>query len=263
MTEKIRSISFIGAGNVAWHLAGAFYEKGITIKQVYSRTTARAQELALKVSAGFTTDFSGIEPTADLYIIAVTDDIIPDIPKKIDFQDKLTVHTAGSVPVSVFEGKLKNYGVFYPLQTFTKNRKIELTNVPFCIEANKDKNLRILFKTAQLLSANIHSINSEERKKLHLAAVVAGNFTNYMYNLADEYLAGNRLSFDLLKPLIRETAEKIGELAPFAAQTGPAMRNNTKILEEHLYMLKENPQLKKIYELLSRYISEIYSGSSF
>ncbi len=263
MTDKIRSITFIGAGNVAWHLARAFYEKGMPIKQVYSRTTAKAQELALKVAAEFTSDFAEIQPTADLYIIAVTDDIIQEIPDNISFKEKLTVHTAGSISISVFEGKLKNYGVFYPLQTFTKKRKLEWVNIPFCVEANNEENRKTLFQLAQLLSDNVHNINSAERKKLHLAAVIASNFTNYMYKLADEYLAENRLSFDLLKPLIMETAEKIGELTPFNAQTGPAMRNNTKIMEEHLHMLEENPQVKKIYELLSRAINKTYTESSF
>lgn len=263
MTDRMKSITFVGAGNVAWHLAIAFYEKGMLIKQVYSRTAAKAQELALRVAAEFTSDFAEIEPTADLYVIAVTDDIIPDIPERIGFKDKLIVHTAGSVSISVFEGKLKNYGVFYPLQTFTKKRKLELVNIPFCVEANNEENRKTLFQLAHLLSDNVHDINSAERKKLHLAAVIASNFTNYMYKLADEYLAENRLSFDLLKPLIMETAGKIGELNPFNAQTGPAMRNNTKIMEEHFHMLEENPQVKKIYELLSRSINKIYTDSSF
>ena len=133
--NRIRSISFIGAGNVAWHLALTFYKKGIKINQVYSRTSSSAVELAQKVNAGFTTDVSKIKPEADLFIVALTDDIIGNIPEMVEFDDKLVIHTAGSVSISVFEGKLKNFGVLYPLQTFSKKRQINMSDVPFCIEA--------------------------------------------------------------------------------------------------------------------------------
>ncbi len=260
MRDRINSITFIGAGNVAWHLARAFYKKGMKIDLVFSRSVDSAKQLASSVSAGSTNNLSEIGNISDLYIIALTDDVIHEIPEKVRFDNKLVVHTAGSVPVSVFEGKLKNYGVLYPLQTFSKSRELDVSKIPFCIEANNEKNLKLLSKTAALLSHSVYEIDSEARKKLHLAAVVAGNFTNHMYGLAENYLSKNQLSFDLLKPLILETAVKAGEMSPLDAQTGPSVRNNTGVMHNHQHMLKEFPQLRKIYKLVSESINKLHTG---
>jgi predicted short-subunit dehydrogenase-like oxidoreductase (DUF2520 family) len=155
-------------------------------------------------------------------------------------------------------GSTNNYGVFYPLQTFSKSREISFSDIPICIEANQSSTLLKLQQLAGTLSSSVHPINSEERKTLHLAAVFANNFVNHLYSIGSEILQENNLSFDLLKPLIRETAAKIETLHPLEAQTGPARRNDQGVINAQLKLLQDQPEFQKIYSFVTESIYQIH-----
>lgn len=251
----IENVVLIGAGNLATQLALALHDKGIQVKQVYSRKIESAKELAEKVKASFTNDLSQLMSEADLYVIAVKDSAIQEVLENVNLKDyQLIVHTAGSVPMSILEGFSNNYGVFYPLQTFTKSRKVDFSDIPVCIESSHPSTFLKLEKLAERLSNSVNQINSDERKTLHLAAVFVNNFVNHFYVLGADILHDKKLDFDLLKPLIRETADKIHTMNPFDAQTGPAKRNDQSILHAHLKMLHNKPELQKIYSFATESI---------
>ncbi|MDA3952471.1 MAG: DUF2520 domain-containing protein [Bacteroidales bacterium] len=244
-------IVILGAGNVATHLSIALKKAGFLIKCVYSKTIPAAKTLALKVDSHYTNEINQIPVEADLYIIAVKDEIIEEIIKHIKLKYGVIVHTAGSISIDVFKGRFKNYGVFYPLQTFSISRNIDFSNIPICIESSNKVLENKLSNLANSLSNSVHLINSKERKWLHLSAVFASNFANHMYSQASEILSQSGVSFDLLKPLITETAQKAIDNDPIKAQTGPAIRNDQNVINKHLEMLKNNPEFEKIYRILS------------
>ena len=204
----------IGSGNVATHLALAFQKKGIIISQVYSRTSANAELLAQKLNTSFTTHTSGIDRNADIYIYALKDSSFLNLLKRFDLPKAIHVHTSGSIPMKDFYGYTERYGVFYPLQTFSINKEIDFSNVPICIEANTEKLENELIELAKLLTTKTYILSSEQRRRVHLAAVFACNFTNYMYDIAHDIVLGAGIEFDILKPLIMETADKINTLPP-------------------------------------------------
>ncbi|MEZ5082754.1 MAG: Rossmann-like and DUF2520 domain-containing protein [Bacteroidales bacterium] len=249
--QKIKNIAFIGAGNVATQLGFALVGAGFKIVQVYSRTQTSAEWLAGKLSADFTISIDEIKLDADLYIISLTDDATGEICKKLDLRDKFVVHTSGTLPLDILSSISNRYGVFYPLQTFSKCRNINFQDIPLCLEANSQENLDLLKKLAKKVSEKIYEINSGQRKMLHLAAVFACNFPNFMYTIAQKILGDADLEFDLLKPLIRETAEKVQTINPVDAQTGPAIRGDRKIMEQHLELLKDNKELYDLYKFIS------------
>ena len=254
----IEKIVLIGSGNLATQLALALTEKGIRVNQIYSRNIESASELAAKVNASFTNDLSQLVSEADLYIIAVKDSAIQEILENLQLDEsRLIVHTAGSIPMSILEGFTTNYGVFYPLQTFSKSRKVDFSDIPICIEANHPSNLLKLERLGKKLSCSVNQINSEERNTLHLAAVFANNFVNHFYAVGAEILHDKKLDFELLKPLIRETAEKIQSLQPTDAQTGPAKLNDRLIINAQLKMLQDKPELQKIYSFVTESIFQL------
>ncbi len=175
----------------------------------------------------------------------------------LSLKNKLTVHTSGSIPLEILNKVSENHGVLYPLQTFSKSREVDFSNIPICVEANSAENLEKLKSVAKALSNNIYEVDSEQRKVLHLAAVFACNFPNFMYTIADKILRDSDIDFDILRPLIKETAEKIQDVKPAEAQTGPAIRNDEKILSGHMEMLNDFPQLKELYKLISAEIKKI------
>lgn len=255
MSEKtINNIAMIGAGNVSSHLAKAFDKTGKNIIQIFGRKTNYARSLAESVSSGFITNLSKLTTEADLYIVSVPDNILTEVLEKINIQNKLIVHTSGTVEMKVLQKTSENYGVFYPLQTFTKTKNVDFKNIPVCIEANNKINLDLLDELAKSISENVKHVNSEQRVTLHIAAVFACNFSNYLYTIADEILEKHDLSFDLIKPLIQETAEKIQTHKPIKAQTGPAKREDYQTIEAHLKTLSKFPEFKDIYEILSKKI---------
>lgn len=251
----IENIVIIGAGNLATQLALGLLEKGIRIKQVYSRKIESAKELAEKLEASFTNDLSQLFTEADLYIIAVKDSAIQEVLENLNLkEDQLIVHTAGSVPMSILEGFSNNYGVFYPLQTFSKSRKVDFSNIPICIEASHLSTFLKLENLGERLSESVHQINSDERKTLHLAAVFVNNFVNHFYTIGADILHDKKLDFELLKPLIRETAKKIESMHPFDTQTGPAKRDDKAIINAQLKMLHGKPELQKLYGIATESI---------
>jgi putative pyrroline-5-carboxylate reductase len=251
-------IVFIGAGNLATNLAKALYYKGFRIVQVYSRTEESARALAEQVEAGYTTDLQEISKEARLYIVSLKDaafvELLPQITE--GKQDALLVHTAGSIPMSVWEKYAERYGVFYPMQTFSKQREVNFREIPFFVEAKRPEDVELLKAIAATLSDNVYEITSEQRKSLHLAAVFICNFTNHMYALAADLLEKYNLPFDVMLPLIDETARKVHELTPHEAQTGPAVRYDENVISNHLAMLADSPALQEIYKLMSKSIHE-------
>ena len=255
MINNIKNISviFIGAGNLATNLAKALYKKGFCIQQVYSRTEESAKTLAHLVESTFTTSLEEVTNNASLYIVSLTDDallqLLPNITK--GKEKALIVHTAGSISIDIWNGYAQRFGVLYPMQTFSKKKETSFQNIPFFIESNSPEDTELLKKIASTLSDKVYYATSQQRCSLHLAAVFTCNFTNHMYALAAELLEKNNLPFDVMIPLIDETAAKVHLLPPCDAQTGPAARNDEEVMRRHLKMLSDDPATQNIYKLLS------------
>jgi predicted short-subunit dehydrogenase-like oxidoreductase (DUF2520 family) len=247
-------ITIIGSGNVATHLAAAFKNAGHTIAQVYSRDIQHASLLAYHVKAEPVDDLKQIDPEADLFLIAVKDDAIGGIAKALARHNKLIVHTSGATSIHTILEYTPNAGVFYPLQTFSKTKELDFRTVPLCIEGADEEITARLKELAQTISNNVYQVDSEKRKILHLAAVFACNFPNYLYYAAGQILQQHDLDFNLLRPLILETAEKVQLLSPAEVQTGPAIRNDSKTMMAHLKLLQDNPELERLYNQLSQLI---------
>lgn len=254
---KDKRIILIGAGNVAHHLAPALLKAGLNLCQIYSRSIESARELGRKTGITYTADLFGIYPDGDIYIFCVSDDVLPSIIKTIRMpDDALLLHTSGSQPMDVFKSYSKHYGVIYPVQTFSKKRELDFREIPLCVEGNTDPVKERIKKFAEKLSDKIYEIDSVQRKELHLAAVFACNFPNYLYQVAGKLLEDKGLSFAMLRPLIFETAHKVMLLNPEEAQTGPAKRGDESIMNMHKNMLKNDKDLLKIYTILSEGIKE-------
>ena len=188
-----------------------------------------------------------------MYIIAISDDAISQFSKKLNLKNKLVVHTSGSVQLDDLNCNA-NKGVFYPLQSISKHKKINFKKIPICLEAENKIDYSILEKVAKSISKKVFPINSEQRKKLHVAAVFVNNFTNHLYKIGNDICKVNNIDFEILKPLINETAHKIKKLTPSEAQTGPALRNDVKTLSNHLELLNKNQ--KEIYNVLTKSIQK-------
>ena len=245
-----KTITLIGAGKVATHLGKALFNQGFSINQVYSKSIDNAFSLASELNALPLDDFKFLTDESDVYLICIKDNFIEEVIKEFSFTNKIVAHTSGSVGMDVLN-KFDNYGIFYPLQTFSKENNLDIPQIPFCIEGNNIETEEILFALGRELSNNVHKINSEQRKKIHLAAVFACNFSNHMYTIAEDILKQNNLDFNLLKPLIMETAKKIKGNSPSDMQTGPAKRNDTKVLKNHLEMLADLKDYQDIYRLIT------------
>lgn len=255
----IKKIVILGAGNLATQLSLALYENGIEILQIYSRTIESAKTLASKVSAEPTNLLKEIKRNADLYVFALSDKALQPVLDKMPVPIENAVHTAGSIPMNVFENYAKNYGVFYPLQTFSKQRKVEFSNIPVCIESNNKILKQDLFVLGKKISKNVNFISSEQRKQLHLAAVFTCNFANHMYSIGQKILEEKAVDFKLLTPLIQETAQKVLELDPISAQTGPAVRFDKDIISAHEKALKDTPDFQKLYSFVSESIFKMHN----
>jgi predicted short-subunit dehydrogenase-like oxidoreductase (DUF2520 family) len=251
--HSIHNAVVIGSGNVATHLALALYQQKIHILQVYSPTPEHAEALAQQTQSLAVFDPDVLNTTADLYLISISDDEIENFSRRLPALNGIVVHTSGITPLSALD-KHPRHGVFYPLQTFSKNRNVDLAHVPFCLEASDKKTLKVITALAQQFSNNIHNIPSAARRQLHLAAVLVNNFPMHLYRLAGQLLEENGLDFDLLRPLITETGEKVMEMDPADAQTGPARRGDTEAMEKHLALLEQHPDIKTLYEIISKQI---------
>ena len=243
-------VSIIGSGNVAQHLIVAFSKTtDIELVQVFARKDAAVAHLTSPDK--IYTNFNDII-AADLFIIAITDDAITEVSAAIPFSNQLVVHTSGSVSMEAIDNKNRQ-GVFYPLQTFSKSKEVDFKTIPICIETKNEKDFQILEKVAKSISNTVYKINSEQRKALHIAAVFVCNFVNHLYQIGNDICIENDMPFDILKPLIQETANKILTLPPNQAQTGPAKRKDTQTLNAHLCFLSDENQ-KEIYKMLTKSI---------
>lgn len=250
--KTVFKITLIGSGNVATHLGRVLVNNGFTINEVYSKSLDNAEGLAKQLKANATNQITALSNNTDLYLICLKDDTISSILVDFPFKDQLIAHTSGSIPLDIFkEHGFNRYGVFYPLQTFSKEKEVAINEVPFCVEASDNKSKEVLLSIANQISTNVYEISSEQRKILHVAAVFASNFTNHLYSIAQEITDSYDLDFNILKPLIDETTKKAFQNPPRLMQTGPAKRNDKKLIADHLAFLADQPAYQKIYHLLS------------
>ncbi len=246
-------IVMIGAGNLATNLGKALQNAGHDIVQVYSRTWEHAQQLATIIGGAATDDLDSIVDTADVYIFSLKDSALCDVLSKVTKgkAEKLMIHTAGSMPMSCFEGMAVHYGVLYPMQTFSKKREVDFRSIPCFIEGNDGlakQNIRAL---AESISGRVYEMSSDNRRFLHLAAVWACNFTNHCYEVSAEILRKHDVPFDVMLPLIDETAAKVHDMEPIDAQTGPAVRFDDNVIRAQAALMRDNPILKDLYERMS------------
>lgn len=243
-------ITIIGSGNVAQHLIKAFSASSLVeIVQAFSRKKEALSHLL--DSDKIVTEFSALK-SANLYIISVSDNAIAEVSSQLPFENQLVVHTSGTTSIDVLDSKNKK-GVFYPLQTFSKSKEVDFSIIPICLETEDQIDYTILEDAAKSISNAVFSISSEQRKALHVAAVFVNNFTNHLYQIGQEICEEHQVPFEVLKPLIQETAEKIKILDPVDAQTGPAKRHDSVTTDAHLNFITNENQ-KNIYKILTQSI---------
>ena len=255
----IKKIVLLGSGNLASQLGPALVGSEAEILQVYSRRITNARKLARRLACPATNKLETISREADLYLFAISDGAIQEVasslskhlPKDGKF---IFAHTSGATPQLVFKKLVKNYGIFYPLQTFSKDRPADFSTIPFCIDGNR-KNVRMkLSKLAETLSPTVSLITDEQRAVLHVAAVFVNNFTNALFGVGKEILDEKNIPFELLTPLILETAKKVQDNSPQSMQTGPAKRGDQATIEKHQTLLNHRPELIELYQKLSELI---------
>ncbi|MDY0089957.1 MAG: DUF2520 domain-containing protein [Flavobacteriaceae bacterium] len=240
----------LGSGNVATHLIRTFLKnEKVNLIQVYARNPENLKQILPEDK--ITKNISNLAE-ADVYIIAVSDNAIKDVSNQIQFKNRLVVHTSGSMNINTLNPKNRR-GVFYPLQTFSISKEVNFKQIPICLETENATDYNILEQLAHNISENSYNVDSEKRKALHVAAVFVSNFVNHLYALGEKICVENNLPFQILKPLIIETANKITYLNPKNAQTGPAKRNDTQTTQEHLNFIKDE-KLKNIYQILTESI---------
>ncbi|HLG41384.1 MAG TPA: DUF2520 domain-containing protein [Chitinophagaceae bacterium] len=250
-------IVIIGSGNVATVLGRKFKAAGHDILQVVSRNASEASKLAYEWDTESTNYLSLVTKTADVYLIAVPDDAIHDVIAELKLPAKKVVaHTAASVSKDILKNVCDHYGVFYPLQSLRKEMT-QLPDVPVFFDGNDDTAKKILEQLAHSIAEEkVVQAGDDSRLKLHVAAVIVSNFTNHLYWLAEDYCKKEGLDFKQLLPIIEETALRIKEISPGLVQTGPAIRHDKETLQKHLDLLKNHPQLKNIYLLLTESIQQ-------
>lgn len=259
--EKQLDIVMIGAGNVAHNLARRLTEAGHRIVQIIGHSEKNARNLSAIASCNFSLRVEDINANAHLYIIAIPDGAIVDMVKSLPDLKGIVVHTSGSTSIAVFQTRFPNHGVFYPFQTFTKDRDISLKDVPICIEASDDDTFNLLSNLAELLGSRPLEIDFETRKWLHLSGVFSCNFVNHMLAIGQLMAQENDFDFSLLKPLITETIQKAMELGPVACQTGPAIRGDSETIKKHVAMLSTvSDDLRELYMSLSSSIWQLEHG---
>lgn len=251
-------IAIVGNGNLAFHLTKKFYEAGNPINRLLVREEADFKEFLpfLKSKSSISTGTHFESQKIELFILAVSDDAISEIIKRFKFPKKATiVHCSGSESIDIFfNTNVLNYGVIYPLQTFSKTKSINFEKVPIFIEYNNEISSKTIFRAVKLLSNEVSNVSSKKRLKIHLAAVFACNFSNALYAIAEAKLKEEDVELDLLAPLIKETIKKALENGANASQTGPAFRGDSQIIEKHLKMLELEPEISSVYSQLSELI---------
>ena len=250
---KKYNLSIIGSGNVATHLSKGLKKNGHNVLQVVGRSFINSLHLANELGCGAVRTVEELSHEADVYLIAVKDDEIKNVAEKLHVSG-VVAHTSGTTNIDILQTSSQNTGVFYPLQTFNKNKPLDLRKVPFLIETSNEYSDVVLLQLATELSQYVSRADSENRKKVHLAAVFVNNFTNHIFKVAADLMEREGLSFDLLQPLINETIRKIEHDHPRNTQTGPAKRNDQNVIHEHLKMLKDQPHYSEIYRVITESI---------
>lgn len=250
----MKKVVLIGSGNVATHLGEALRNSGVEVLQVWSHTLENATTLAKQLGAEGISNISDVKANADAYIFSVKDDVLLSVLQMFPHEDKVLIHTAGSISIDILKPFSSLAAVMYPLQTFSKAKAVDFKTIPILLEASNDDLLSSLKHVATQLSSKVSVANSEQRKYLHIAAVFACNFTNYFYAIAQDLLETKGLDFDLIRPLILETAEKVMHHSPQDVQTGPAVRKDEKIVNAHLDLLGDNTDLQRLYKDISERI---------
>lgn len=264
------SIVLLGAGRVATHLVPALIEAGHRIVQIYSRTIDAARNLASPLGVPYTDNMEAITTNASIYITCVADEALPSIAQRLVDRANaaapsppLFLHTAGSVPMNLWqEAGAKHYGILYPLQTFSKERAVDMREVALFVEGSDEDALHTIELLSHSISNKVYRADSSERALLHISAVFACNFTNAMYGIADQLLKQGGIPFDVLLPLIDETAAKVHTLAPHEAQTGPAVRGDNEVMQHHLARLTNQPELQQLYAQISAIINNQHLSNS-
>ncbi len=246
-------VVLLGAGNLAYHLFRVFEASaGVETVQVFNHRQEKLADFADKVA---TTTLIAEIKEADFYLISVKDDAIAEVASKLKPKNGIVLHTSGAIEINVL-AEHHNFGVFYPLQSFSREKEVDFRQIPICIEANSEENLEKIRQLALQISASVHKISSEQRRISHVAAVFANNFSNFMFSTASEICEKHQIPFDILKPLIAETFQKIEKVSPKEAQTGPARRNDKETMAAHLSYLNEDQQ--KLYKTISEAILKSY-----
>lgn len=261
--SKYPSVAIIGSGNVAWHLAPALDNAGYSVREVYSKNPLHAEALIERLydaEVKATLDFS--TSPSRIFIIAVSDDAIEDVVREIVLpEEAVLIHTSGSQPLDALSFAAATYpGVLYPLQTFTKESKMDFQSIPVFIETTNPAAEKLLTTLANSITDHVHKITSSERKALHVAAVFASNFTNHMLLLSQQIMKENSLSYDWLKPLIESTIVKSLQIGPENAQTGPARRGDFETLDKHVEFLQDDESVLEIYKIVSQDIVDRYQS---
>ncbi len=255
------SITLIGAGNLGYHLGMRLHASGAEIVQVFSRELAKAQELAEVTGAQPINRLKEVEPGADLYILAVSDGAIAPVAATLRQRlpaDSPVVHTSGATPSTALAPYFTKHGIFYPLQTFSRSREPDFSTIPICIYSPDEELEGQLAALGRQFSQNVHRIDDDQRAILHVAAVFVNNFTNHLFHIGHTILEEEKLPFELLLPLIRETVDKIEANRPEDMQTGPARRGDRETIARHLVYLKKFPNFEKVYRALTKNIGEMY-----
>ena len=256
----LKQVVLIGAGNVAHHLGLRLMDSGITISMVFSRRRSRALELAERLHCQATDDLMDIPKLQySLYLFAISDDAIASVAKRLlhlKSPDSIFAHTSGAASSRLLTDFFPTGGVFYPLQSFSRKRDIDFTQVPICVHAPYTKVLDTLNQLGERISDSVVVIDDEQRKVLHLAAVFVNNFSNHLFNIGKELVEANGLSFDLLRPLIAETAAKVQGNDPALMQTGPAIRGDQQSILSHLQYLQQYPDFQNLYRIFTHSIAQ-------
>jgi predicted short-subunit dehydrogenase-like oxidoreductase (DUF2520 family) len=247
----------IGSGNVATVLGETIAAAGHPLLQVVARNADRAAALARTLGCPFTIRYADIHPAADLYIVALSDTALETLGHHLNLPGKLVVHTAGAAPLSILRSVSTRTGVLYPLQSLRADIR-PFPPIPLLVDAGKPDDLQILEAFAGTLSTQVRQADDTTRLKLHLAAVLTNNFTNYLYTLAAGYCEKEKIDFSILLPIIRETADRLDRYAPGAVQTGPAVRGDHHTIAQHLELLDKYQEIRNLYEVFTNLIEEHY-----
>ncbi|QIH36289.1 Rossmann-like and DUF2520 domain-containing protein [Sphingobacterium sp. DR205] len=250
------NIVILGSGNAATHFGQAFQQLGHQIVQIYSKTKANADALAFALQCPGTDDLSQLLRNADLYLIAVSDEAIPTLVETMPQDIKgIVVHCSGATDMAILN-RFRNYGVIYPPQSLSKNKAVDFSLIPFCVEGSDTSIANSLLQLTRRFSSRSILCNSQQRLAIHLSSVMVNNFSNILYQFAYELLEEHNLSFDLVRPIILETAEKVQNHVPITVQTGPAIRGDEATQQKHLKFISNKPDLQQIYQLLSHQITK-------